>query len=128
MRRPTGDERRCHQGGRDEAAGHGAAVLLLAAAVWACAILARVTVDEVGADANPADGSAAGANAVTLEDLALSQTVRDEWETGAWSVTLEDLGREWRDASGAHPANGKDTPLSADVTYGGGAGMVDLVT
>lgn len=131
MRRPTGDERRCHQGGRDEAAGHGAAVLLLAllaAAVWACAMLARVTVDEVGADANPADGSAAGANAVTLEDLALSQTVRDEWETGAWSVTLEDLGREWGDASGAHPANGKNTPLSADTTYGRGAGMVDLVT
>ncbi|MBR3225843.1 MAG: ATP-binding protein [Atopobiaceae bacterium] len=68
------------------------------------------------------DGSNAGANAVTLEDLA-----RDEWESGAWSVTTTDLDNK-HEPGETYPSNGKDTPLDSDTTYGKGAGMVDIVT
>ena len=68
------------------------------------------------------DGSNAGANAVTLEDLA-----RDEWESGAWSVTTTDLADK-PEPGETYPSNGKDTPLDSDTTYGKGAGMVDIIT
>lgn len=68
------------------------------------------------------DGSNAGANAVTLEDLA-----RNEWESGAWLVTTTGLANKPQ-LGESYPSNGKDTSHDSDTTYGKGAGMVDIVT
>ena len=136
MKIPThanADQWQYHQNGRDRASaiGCGAIVVVVAvAAAFAAAVLLWVNVDTYEAkattQANPMDGSTAGANAVTMEDLAIMEH-RDEWETGAWSVTVEDLEREYETGK-AYPANGKNTPLDSDTTYGKGAGMVDLIT
>lgn len=94
-----------HQDQRDEAAGVGLVTLFLAAALVVAMLAACACSSEQGADAGALDGSTAGANAVTLDDLAR------EYEMGQ-----------------AYPSNGKDTPLTSDTIYGKGAGMVDLIT
>jgi len=119
------------QKGRDRAATLGCAgVVLVVLTILACvaAVLFRVWVDHVEGEAlaKPMDGSTAGANAVTVEELKASIT-HGKWESGAWSVTEEDLEREY-ELGKAYPANGRDAFLTANTTYGRGAGMVDLVT
>lgn len=116
-----------HQDGRDRAATLGCAgivaiAIIVALFVVAAAAWAVVNAVEAEALRSERDGSNAGANAVTLEDLA-----RDEWESGAWSVTTTDLADK-PEPGETYPSNGKDTPLDSDTTYGKGAGMVDIVT
>jgi hypothetical protein len=119
------------QKGRDRAATLGCAgVVLVVLTILACvaAVLFRVWVDHVEGEAlaKPMDGSTAGANAVTAEEL-LAREARGEWEDGAWSVTKEDLEREY-ELDAAYPLNGKKAALTANTTYNRGAGMVDLIT
>ncbi|MBP3883629.1 MAG: hypothetical protein J6D54_01650 [Olsenella sp.] len=121
-----------HQDGRDAAAGRGLlAITLVLVAIGLLVSLsvgcARAKDAKAGvADREPMDGSTAGANAVTLEDLGLDGA-RDEYLAGAWSVTAEDLAREY-EMGQAYPLNGKDTPLTNDTTYAKGGGMVDMIT
>lgn len=119
MRRPTI--------GRDTVAALAviAAILLLAAFVTYSGLTQHAkasTRDE----AKAMDGSTAGANAVTLDDL-LSETPHDEWSAGEWSTTIEDLEREY-ELGQAYPANGKNAALDANTTYNRGGGMVDIIT
>ena len=116
-----------HQDGRDRAATLGCAGIVAIAiivALFVVAAAAWAVVDAVEAEAlrSEWDGSNAGANAVTLEDLA-----KDEWESGAWSVTTTDLDNK-PEPGETYPSNGKNTPLDSDTTYGKGAGMVDIIT
>lgn len=127
-----------HQDGRDRAASLGAMgiaaiVILIILAIGA--VVVRNAVDSVKAKAlaeetrvGKGNGSAAGANAVTREDIVdIANTQRDEYAAGEWSVTTEDLEREY-ELGQAYPQNGKNAALDADTTYNRGAGMVDLVT
>ena len=117
-----------HQDGRDHATTLGCVAIVAIAVVLAALVVAAVAgavVDTVEKE-NPqreADGSKAGANAVTYEEL-----ICEEWETGAWSVTTTDLANKPDPGGGAYPSNGKSTPLVSDTVYGKGAGMVDIIT
>lgn len=93
-----------HQDERDAAATYGCLALLAIALLLVAAILASACSGPAEPDEPPMDGSTAGANAVTLEDL--------EREYGP----------------GAYPANGEGAALTSGTTYGRGAGMVDMVT
>lgn len=127
-----------HQDGRDRAASLGAmgivAIVILAILIIG-AVVARNVVDSVEAEAlaeeargERKDGSTAGANAVTREEIeGLAATQRDEYTVGEWSVTIEDLEREY-ELGQAYPQNGKNAALDANTTYNRGAGMVDIVT
>lgn len=122
----------CLQGGHDRAATLGCAgiiVMLATIALFVAVVAMRQVVDSVEAEAlseERADGSKAGSNAVTIEDIK-REVAREEWESGTWSVTTEDLEREY-ELGQAYPLNGKNAALDSDTTYGKGAGMVDLVT
>lgn len=133
----TGDEWQYHQDGRDSAAALGFwCIVAFGMLLIIClgAVIASVAMDgvEMTALAEEAeqvkkmDGSTAGANAVTLEDFE-KMAFRDEFAEGMYSVTLQDLERKAEDG-GTYPANGKNTPLKSDSTYGKGAGMVDIIT
>ena len=122
-----GSEWEYHQDGRDRATTLGCAGIIGIAIVIAALLVAVVARTAAGAAETEAvrteaDGSNAGANAVTFEEL-----VRDEWKSGEWSVTTLDLANKPEPGS-TYPSNGKDTPLESDTTYGKGAGMVDVVT
>lgn len=106
----------------------GLAFVALTALAFIAAVLFRVWVDHVEGEAlaKPMDGSTAGANAVTAEEL-LVREARGEWKDGAWSVTKEDLEREY-ELDAAYPLNGKKAALTVNTTYNRGAGMVDLIT
>lgn len=133
MRPCADDEWQYHQDGRDRVANVGCGtiiciVLMVALFVAIATFQAYAKENEAGTPAkeNPMDGTSAGANAVTLDSL-MGQAFKDEWEAGAYSVTLNDLERKVEPGQ-AYPANGKNTPLHSDSTYGKGAGMVDVIT
>ena len=93
-----------HQDERDTAATYGCLGLIAVAILFVAALLVSACSGPVEPDEPVMDGSTAGANAVTLDDLE----------------------REY--APGAYPANGEGAALSANTTYGRGVGMVDMVT
>ncbi len=122
-----------HQDGRDKAISLGfwasliyVVLIGLFFCVVVCGCTTQCTSSEVEEQPKKMDGSTAGGNAVTVEQLE-GIVFRDNWEEGVYSVTLQDLERKAEEGK-AYPANGKNTPLKSDTTYGKGAGMVDMIT
>ena len=120
-----------HRDGRDAAATLGFAGIVFIALVvllfLAAALFRAWAYDREGrATAETRDGSTAGANAATVEELKAS-IAREEWQDGKWSVTKEDIERE-RELGQAYPPNGKEAAITTNTTYNRGAGMVDLIT
>ena len=121
-----------HQDGRDQAASLGYFGIIAIFVVVLLFVLAVIVNEAVHAEEaqiaeDVRDGSTAGANAVTVDDLE-SMAFRDEFAEGMYSVTLDDLNRAWPEEGGVYPMNGKNTPLTADTVNCKGAGMVDIVT